>query len=362
MEQKLQLCVFMLHIQASLALWQRMTVMKGQTVLISCPITNALQTNVEWKNPEGYILFFKHSLKSKRHRIHKLSESEFTVSISSVTFKDGGNYTCSEYSHPMTEKTVELTVLDQPKMKKTKHQGRFDIKCTAEGNHYPSQIFWKLNHGPEILAHPQVLREDKKYISSAILSIQSVENGVTVTCLVRHPNLHTRPLMDFVKVKENCKYNSVSHSLTYSSSNFTDHDTTFRRARFFSHTSAQQMIFEEHSHSTFRSFTCQITTQSCEKEGNSSLLIFLVTCLIFALLVVVIFFAIKMRRVHITWQRGLFNTVFTQYVVEETPATTSVRNTAAMAATDSVNREQNSQPQSSRQTEATSDRDKETSL
>uniref|UniRef100_A0A3Q3WGC9 Ig-like domain-containing protein n=1 Tax=Mola mola TaxID=94237 RepID=A0A3Q3WGC9_MOLML len=207
MEQKLQLCVFMLHIQASLALWQRMTVMKGQTVLISCPITNALQTNVEWKNPEGYILFFKHSngLKSKRHRIHKLSESEFTVSISSVTFKDGGNYTCSEYSHPMTEKTVELTVLDQPKMKKTKHQGRFDIKCTAEGNHYPSQIFWKLNHGPEILAHPQVLREDKKYISSAILSIQSVENGVTVTCLVRHPNLHTRPLMDFVKVKENSK-------------------------------------------------------------------------------------------------------------------------------------------------------------
>lgn len=39
-------------------------------------------------------------------------------------------------------------------------------------------------------------------------------------------------------------------------------------------------------------------------EGNSSLLVFLVTCLIFALLVVVIFFAIKLRRAHILWKRG----------------------------------------------------------
>lgn len=36
-------------------------------------------------------------------------------------------------------------------MKRTQHGGRFDIKCTSEGNHYPPQIFWKLDHGPEIL-------------------------------------------------------------------------------------------------------------------------------------------------------------------------------------------------------------------
>lgn len=36
-------------------------------------------------------------------------------------------------------------------MKRTTHQGKFDITCTAEGNHYPPQIFWKLDQGPEIL-------------------------------------------------------------------------------------------------------------------------------------------------------------------------------------------------------------------
>lgn len=39
-------------------------------------------------------------------------------------------------------------------------------------------------------------------------------------------------------------------------------------------------------------------------EGNQSLLVFLVTCLIVALLVVVIFFGIKLRRAHIIWKRG----------------------------------------------------------
>lgn len=31
------------------------------------------------------------------------------------------------------------------------NEGTFVIKCTAEGNHYPPQISWKLNNGPEII-------------------------------------------------------------------------------------------------------------------------------------------------------------------------------------------------------------------
>lgn len=47
-------------ITVSLAVWQHVTVTKGQTVDLSCPIINAHQS-VEWKNPEGYIMFFKHN-------------------------------------------------------------------------------------------------------------------------------------------------------------------------------------------------------------------------------------------------------------------------------------------------------------
>lgn len=42
-------------------MWQRVTVMKGQTVELSCPVTNVHRTNVDWKNPEGDIMFFQES-------------------------------------------------------------------------------------------------------------------------------------------------------------------------------------------------------------------------------------------------------------------------------------------------------------
>lgn len=57
--------------------------------------------------------FVTHGVVSERYSIKKLSESEFTISISEVTVKDGGNYTCFHYDHHVTEKTVELTVLGE---------------------------------------------------------------------------------------------------------------------------------------------------------------------------------------------------------------------------------------------------------
>lgn len=45
-------------IAVSLAVQQRVTVIKGQTLSLTCPLTNAHKTNVDWKNPEGYIMFF----------------------------------------------------------------------------------------------------------------------------------------------------------------------------------------------------------------------------------------------------------------------------------------------------------------
>lgn len=42
----------------SLVVCQRVTLKKGQTLNLSCPVTNAHKTNVDWKNPDGYIMFF----------------------------------------------------------------------------------------------------------------------------------------------------------------------------------------------------------------------------------------------------------------------------------------------------------------
>lgn len=458
MEQKLPLYIFMMIIQVSLAVWQHVTVTKGQTVDLSCPIINAHQS-VEWKNPEGYIMFFKHNqaevskgVKDQRYTIKDLSESEFIVSISDVTFKDGGNYTCSHYDTHITEKTVQLTVLGNPIMTKAKRGGRFDMKCIAKGNHFPPQIFWKLDHGPEILANSQVLRESEIYVSKAMLSVQSVENRITVECLVRHPALHSQPLIDFVKIGKNSikasqttttrlttaqpqrptevrrtttswldgrttvylttrdvtgfpsesskELSTVPSSQLFSSNKprtlttptglSVNHvtstgsllstsdslrgrnDTISNTIRTTGWTSVSETteVITSYNHTegnTTGSFNG--SKMQTRTKGNSPLLVLLVTCLIFGLLVVVIFFAMKLRRAHITWKRenddsdpseesskskssqeeknsqgqrrrGLFNTAFTQYIVEEPPVMTSVINTTVMPATEAVNKEQ----------------------
>lgn len=36
-------------------------------------------------------------------------------------------------------------------MEVAEHEGRFVIKCSAKGNHYPPQISWKMNNSPEVL-------------------------------------------------------------------------------------------------------------------------------------------------------------------------------------------------------------------
>lgn len=134
---------------------------------------------------------------------------------------------------------------DHPKITKRKYKGRIDLKCTARGNYPPPQITWKLNDGPEILgtfcpprheslqtqmddacseilqwalttaivpstAQSQITREDRTYGSSAILSIQAVEDKVTVTCFLHHPALYSRPLNDFAVISQKSEYVSPS--------------------------------------------------------------------------------------------------------------------------------------------------------
>ncbi|XP_062289003.1 cytotoxic and regulatory T-cell molecule isoform X2 [Scomber scombrus] len=450
MELKLQLVVFVLFIQGSLAVWQRMTVIKGQTLHLNCPIRNAHKNTVEWKNPEGEIMFFNliEALRDKRYSIDKLSQTEFSISVSDVTFRDGGNYTCFEYDHQTIEKKVEVTVFGSPKMSKSNHDGKVIIKCTAEESCKFPQIYWQIDNGPEIHAHhPQTVHEGKKYVTIDMLHVVSSKNRATVKCIVRHPALSS-PLKNYVKIGPKKPTTMTSPPTPHSQGSIT---TT----RWISHggTTAYLTTRDEHGPSSESSATLSTipsnetvtepthvtstgevsrtsvfsnttktgnesssnatsttgwtyetteetpfyndtegnkTVGSNDREkqtankGNSSLLVFLVTCLIFALLIVVIFFGIKLRRAHITWKRvfivtenedsvpsedsnkskssheeknsqgqrwrGLSNRAFTQYVSEEPKGITSVINTGAMTAAERTNIGQTFQPQTQAQT------------
>uniref|UniRef100_A0A8C7XR43 Ig-like domain-containing protein n=1 Tax=Oryzias sinensis TaxID=183150 RepID=A0A8C7XR43_9TELE len=213
MEVILHLSVFLLLVKA--AAWDHVTVVEGHTVTLNCNINSPLKKHVEWKNPDGYVIFFNHiqALKDKRYSINRLSESEFSISISNVNFKDGGTYTCAYYNPNTTEMKVELTVLGLPRMTRIKHKGTTLVKCSAKANHHPPQILWSFDSGPEFRVYEQVRQRDKMYESIAFLQMLPVMRRIKVKCRIQHPAGHSQLLMDFVKIRQNGEYNSFHLNL-----------------------------------------------------------------------------------------------------------------------------------------------------
>ncbi|XP_038132919.1 cytotoxic and regulatory T-cell molecule [Cyprinodon tularosa] len=431
---KLQLCVFSLLFHVSVAeKSENMTVLRGQTVDLSCSIRNAVRSNVEWRNPNNDIMFFnKHSVLRDRHySITKLTNSQFSISISNITFKDGGVYTCTRYGDVLSVKTVRLTVLDFPRMSVRRKGAESVVKCSAKANNHPPNITWKFENGTEFKFTGAIHKEGYAFVTEAHLVVYPRDGRVVVECLVHHPDLHTPPLMNFVKVGKQSKQpgstsappsarppapgttaqtafigSSSAPHLTPSHLNTPppapkepltssqpgtvtpeDPATSGRPplstgARLSNSTSPDLIWLMNDTSSSettttsgdlpedvtsFNATGKNLTDYSdpdrrMGRTQNTSLLVLLVTSLIFCLLVVVLFFAIKLRRAHMAWKRenedsdpseassksktsqeekktqdqrrrGLFNTVFAQYAVEEPAAATSVINPNATPAT-----------------------------
>ncbi|MEQ2270903.1 Heat shock cognate 70 kDa protein, partial [Xenotaenia resolanae] len=300
-----------------------------------------------------FYLYFL-ALRDKRYSITKLSNSQFFISITNVTFKDGGVYTCTQYGPKSSVKTVRLTVLDLPRMTVTRQGGMSVVKCSAKGNNHPPKITWKFENGSEFQFLATVHEEHNIFSTVAILHVLHEKSRVAVKCLVHHPYLHEGPLMNFVKVGQQSNQavrftttNIVGPSLERSSSTpnellassdpktfiVTPAPTAGPATSVLSHLNTsdgllnstlpdpiwmRNDITSEPTNTTGglqEDITLHNTTEknitdyldSNKRTGmkqNSSLLVLLVTCLIFCLLVVVIFFAIKLRRAHIAWKRG----------------------------------------------------------
>jgi hypothetical protein len=52
-------------------------------------------------------------IKDRRFTIEKLSSKWFDISVSDVTFKDGGEYRCTQYGSVATKKVFRVTVLGE---------------------------------------------------------------------------------------------------------------------------------------------------------------------------------------------------------------------------------------------------------
>ncbi|XP_056450616.1 cytotoxic and regulatory T-cell molecule isoform X2 [Gadus chalcogrammus] len=431
----LQLTILMLFTNSCRAAWESVTLMKGSTLTLSCPLDNA--NSAEWQNPHG-IMFFKHDkgIKDRRFRIEKLSSKWFDISVSDVTFKDGGDYRCTLYGSVVTTKVFRVTVLGPVQLFKIKTG---IVKCSAGASNLPPNIFWQIGDAIQIHAKPHYTYKNHsgKHNSEELLRFKALKTD-KLCCIVMQPHLNTEPLMNCVKVRATSKRNppktttwsptepqgstdlqsmtttwpekdqstevtmkainlikaspeattlEATASKTVSmrdipsavdqSQGATDSwrgtiPETVVSTGWTPSTSVAHVPVTESPDKNITVYTSHNSTEGNRTKGNleemekrsgekanGTLLIFLVTCLIVALSVVVLFLAIKLRRAHIHWKRenedsdpsiesnkskssdeerwwmgqkcrGIFNIAFTKYVTEEPTGVSIVTTPDAM--------------------------------
>ncbi|KAL6473060.1 hypothetical protein MHYP_G00192480 [Metynnis hypsauchen] len=357
MENKQRLCAHALLVVIGLTQClavKHITAIKGRTLTLTCPIKNINGSDhVEWRNPDGFLMFFnKHrALKDKRNEIVSLTQSQYSVRISDITFKDGGVYKCLHYSHQVMTKRYKVVVLSGPVLEKAELEDKTIIKCSASANGHPPRLSWLLENGLEIEAQPNYVLENtyNKHTAVSLLHVKIHKRRVTVKCLAQHPALHGSPLIDFVHIGNQGeetsptpeyistttekvvtptlvpRFSSTSFSSpTYSSSHLesgtTEAQMTNVSTTSYSNTTAVNETTESKSETT--EGTSQNTTTDSsnstsgaengkqdisehrhKEKGNSVLLVLLVTCLIFCLIVVLAFFLLRLRRAHLSWKQ-----------------------------------------------------------
>ncbi|MCJ8742530.1 hypothetical protein PDJAM_G00083040 [Pangasius djambal] len=349
---------------------KQISVMEGDTLTLRCPLKNANMSDaVEWRNPEGLILFFnRHKvLKDKRSKFVTLTSSEFSIRVTDITFKDGGVYRCTRYNGQVSGKRYRVIVIGAPKLEKDEQEDKTIVKCSSSANVHPPRLSWLIDNGLEIEAHPYYESDDgsKKYTAVSLLNTKVPKKRVTVKCLVHHSALHGSKLENFIHLGNQSLTNSQSESETTNYSNTTVNEITEGTSsngstNVLSNTTANETtesISEttegtplntsiNSSSNTTGNDNRHKDTRNSEK-GNSALLVLLVTCLIICLFVVLAFFLVRLRKAHIAWKkeneesnqsvesskskssneekqkqqqrgRGFWNTSFTKYKAEET--------------------------------------------
>ncbi|XP_051539471.1 cytotoxic and regulatory T-cell molecule [Myxocyprinus asiaticus] len=338
---------------------KHLIVAEGDTLVLKCLRKKSSENvHLEWRNPQGHVMFFnKHrALKDTRSYVFSLNSSELTVHVSKVTLKDEGVYRCLQYEDKVIIKRYKVKVLGTPKIEMVEDGDQTIIKCSAAANGHPPELSWVLN-GIEIKAQPNTMWNygSNRSLAVSALKIKIHIMKATVKCLAKHQAL-PKPL-EIIIIVEN-------HAVTASTSSYSSTRDKLKTETMFTVTSAPVFSSTAHielssiSESTEMFSTSQsripgstqeedisttteisliphvtILSESNSTEGlqtrngssdstqgfgtdvqgkidhqnaqkdSSPLLVLLVTCLILCLLIVVIFFMIRLRNAHIAWKK-----------------------------------------------------------
>ncbi|KAL2094332.1 hypothetical protein ACEWY4_009051 [Coilia grayii] len=329
---------------------RQVAVMEGQTLLLTClKGPGSMDWTRDLTNNVNVVLFLNDNKgydKDNKYSIHNFSSSEYTLSVSAVTFKDEGTYTCHSYGDRTTTRIYNVTVLGVPKITYTKHEGRTLIRCSVKGN-APATISWQFGNGIHLEARPQHTKQESngKWITEISESIKILRRKVTVKCLLHNPSLAHSPVVRFVTI-ENKKIQQYStqasitetttwrptsdipnlHALTHITGKTGHTETIMMKTSQYTETTGTinttSTLDSVSSTLVNTSFTTDNTTSITDnstrndttdilrvpekspeaQKGSASLFITSVTALIICLLIVVTFLIVKLRREHVNWK------------------------------------------------------------
>ncbi|KAI2659753.1 Cytotoxic and regulatory T-cell molecule [Labeo rohita] len=344
-----------------------LTVVEGETLVLKCPRRNFSESgHMEWRNPQGRLLFFNNhkALRDPRSSIFTLNSSEFTLHLSNVTLKDEGTYRCLLYDDDVIEKRFHVKVLGMPKIEMVEYKDKTIIKCTAEANGHPPDLSWQIS-GVEIEALPNTLREERsnRTLAVSVLTVKTHIRTATVMCLAKHQAL-SQQLIHFITIEnQSVTASTTRYARTRDALTITATSTPVFSSTVEEHSTATDINLTTHLiNSSETNSTEDFVTKNAtdltdfdrrrDVKESSPLLILLVTSLIIALLIVVIFFLIRLQKAHLAWKKeneesdqsvesskskssheekqsqerrrqGFWNSNFTEYKVEEAPQNTA---------------------------------------
>ncbi|XP_051972801.1 cytotoxic and regulatory T-cell molecule-like isoform X2 [Xyrauchen texanus] len=381
---------------------KQLIVTEGDILVLKCLWKNSSEkVHLEWRNPQGYIMFFNthRVLRDPRSNVFTLNDSEYTVHVSNVTLKDEGVYKCVQYEDKVIIKKYKVKVLGTPKIEMAKHGDKTIIQCSTESNGHPPELSWVLS-GVEIEAQPNTLWHygSNRSVAVSVLKIKTHIRQATVKCLAKYQAL-PKPLENIITIGNDAVTASISSFFSTRDILKTETKIKVTSAPVFSSTAHMELSSNSESNEVFstgespksdstqedistateislithsRNLSESNSTEGLQTKNGSSdstqgfgieiegekdnrnaqkysspLLVLLVTCLIFCLLIVVIFFVTRLLKAHIAWKKeneesdqsqesnksksshedkqskerrrqGFWNSNFTEYRVEET--------------------------------------------
>ncbi|XP_066111100.1 cytotoxic and regulatory T-cell molecule [Saccopteryx bilineata] len=301
---------------------ETITVEEGQTVTLQCVLSEVENTSLQWLAPSGFTIFLNEhpALKNMKYQLLHHSPNQLSISMPNVTTQDEGVYKCLHYGEDSVRtKEVKVIVLATP-LKSTLEvsvvrmqngEEHVMLKCSTMRSKPPPQITWLLANDLELYGetYHKFETDGKKCNSSSTLRVHEYSKNSTVDCIIRHKGLHGRKLVASFRFEDLVTDQKTASDAPDESSSWSQDPQLSTPARTvavieaFSTSETNKEEEEQTTQDPDLTIGADPRYEGLTGKKSGTLLLTLVSFLIFILFIIVQLFIMKLRKAHVVWKK-----------------------------------------------------------